>query len=164
MIAVSERSTVPCATPFPVAPDGIGLDGIVWSVMGAVCIPKEIADARFCWAVTFAEDAFWPARTHAREELCLGVVKGQLDVVVEGELRVAAPGEVLHLPRKTRHGLFNNSGKPVIALQWATPGDRMAELFRRLHNRSIAEAIEIGRLFGVTFAPPVSSAGSPSRT
>ncbi len=64
-----------------------------------------------------------------------------------------------HLPRGIVHAFFNNTGKPVNALFWATPAGRLVELYRKLHNVGHpGKATAMAPACGVVFDPPVSSA------
>lgn len=137
----------------------IGLDGVTWNVLGQVYLPKEITDERFVWYAVFPEETFVPPHTHADQDEFLYPLDGPIDVVIGGRRGVVAPGEVAHLPRGIVHSFFNNSGKAVHALFWATPAGRLVELYRRLHNvGSPARAVAIAPSYGVVFDPPVSSA------
>lgn len=137
----------------------IGLDGVVWNVLGQAYIPKEITDERFVWYAIFPEDTFVPPHTHAGQDEYLMPLDGTIDLLIDGERRAAAPGVPTKLPRGIPHAFFNNSGKPVAALFWATPAGQLVELYRKLHNvGSPRQAVQIAPAFGVTFDPPVSAA------
>ncbi len=136
-----------------------GLDGVVWNVLGQVYIPKEITDERFTWYAVFPEETFVPPHTHAEQDEYLMPLDGEIDVLIGGKRGVVRRGEVGHLPRGIPHAFFNNSGKPVHALFWATPAGRLVELYRKLHNiGSPGKAVAIAPSCGVVFDPPVSSA------
>ena len=136
-----------------------GLDGVVWNVLGQVYIPKEITDERFTWYAVFPEETFVPPHTHAEQDEYLMPLDGTIDVIIGGQRGVVRRGEVGHLPRGIPHAFFNNSGKPVNALFWATPAGRLVELYRKLHNiGSPGKAVAIAPSCGVVFDPPVSSA------
>jgi quercetin dioxygenase-like cupin family protein len=136
-----------------------GLDGVAWNVLGQVYIPKEITDERFTWYAVFPEEAFVPPHTHADQDEYLMPLDGEIDVLIGGVPGVVRRGEVGHLPRGVPHAFFNNTGKAVNALFWATPAGRLVELYRRLHNiGSPGKAVAIAPSCGVVFDPPVSSA------
>lgn len=137
----------------------VGLDGVAWNVLGQVYIPKEITDERFTWYAVFPEETFVPPHTHADQDEYLMPLDGQIDVLIGGVRGVVRRGEVGHLPRGVPHAFFNNTGKAVNALFWATPAGRLVELYRRLHNiGSPGKAVAIAPSCGVVFDPPVSSA------
>jgi quercetin dioxygenase-like cupin family protein len=136
-----------------------GLDGVAWNVLGQVYIPKEITDERFTWYAVFPEETFVPPHTHAEQDEYLMPLDGDIDVLIGGRRGVVRRGEVGHLPRGIPHAFFNNTGKPVNALFWATPAGKLVQLYRRLHNvGSPAKAVSIAPSCGVEFEPPVSSA------
>ncbi|MCU0968999.1 MAG: cupin domain-containing protein [Rubrivivax sp.] len=140
----------------PLTPEG--LDGVAWNVLGQVYLPKEIGTDRFVWYAIFPEETFVPPHTHAAQDEYLMPLDGPIDIVVGGRPGVVQPHEVGHLPRGIPHAFFNNSGKPVHALFWATPAGDLPTLYRRLHNiGSPARAVAIAPTCGVVFEPPVSS-------
>lgn len=141
----------------PLTPEG--LDGVAWNVLGQVYAPKEITPGRFTWFAVFAEETFVPPHTHAQQDEYLLPLDGDIDVVIGGQRGVVRRGEVGHLPRGVVHAFFNNTGKPVNALFWATPAGHLVELYRKLHNvGSPGKAVAIAPSHGVVFDPPVSSA------
>ncbi len=136
-----------------------GLDGVTWNVLGQVYIPKEITDERFTWYAVFPEETFVPPHTHADQDEYLMPLDGDIEITLGGQRRVLHPGEVGHLPRGIVHAFFNNTGKPVNALFWATPAGRLVELYRKLHNVGHpGKATAMAPACGVVFDPPVSSA------
>jgi quercetin dioxygenase-like cupin family protein len=136
-----------------------GLDGVAWNVLGQVYAPKEITPERFTWHAVFAEETFVPPHTHAEQDEFLMPLDGEIELLIGGQRSVVRRGEVGHLPRGIVHAFFNNTGKPVNALFWATPGGQLVELYRKLHNvGSPGKAVAIAPRFGVVFDPPVSSA------
>ena len=136
-----------------------GLDGVAWNVLGQVYLPKEVTDERFTWYAVFPEETFVPPHTHADQDEYLLPLDGEIEVLIDGVRGVLRKGEVGHLPRGRPHAFFNNTGKPVHALFWATPAGRLVELYRKLHNiGSPAKAVALAPSCGVVFEPPVSSA------
>jgi mannose-6-phosphate isomerase-like protein (cupin superfamily) len=148
----------PIAIP-PVTHTTDGLDGVAWNVLGQVYIPKEVTDDRFTWLAVFPEETFVPPHTHATQDEFLLPLDGVIEVVIGGRRSLVQQGQVGHLPRGVPHGFYNNTGKPVTALFWATPAGQLVELYRKLHNvGSAARATSIAPTCGVVFEPPVSSA------
>ena len=143
--------------PVPLTP--IGLNGIAWNVLGQVYLPKEITDERFTWFAVFPEETFVPPHTHEAQDEFLMPLDGEIEVVIGGKRGRVRQGEVGHLPRGIPHGFYNNTGKLVNALFWATPAGDLVALYRRLHNvGSAARATAIAPHHGVRFEPPISSA------
>ncbi|HCH24198.1 MAG TPA: cupin domain-containing protein [Oceanospirillaceae bacterium] len=139
--------------------DAIGLDGVVWNVLGQVYIPKHISADVFCWYAIFPEETFVPPHTHTEQDEFLMPLDGDMDVVINGKQSLVRKGETGHLPRGIPHSFFNNSGKPITALFWAEPAGQLVELYRKLNNVGNArDAVAMAPSCGVIFEPPVSSA------
>jgi quercetin dioxygenase-like cupin family protein len=142
-----------------VARTPVGLDGVVWNVLGQAYIPKEINEERFVWYAIFPEDTFVPPHAHAGQDEFLMPLDGNIDLLIGGRRHRATAGEATMLPRGIAHAFFNNSGKPVAALFWATPAGRLVELYRRLHNvGNPRKAVGIAPAYGVSFEPPPTAA------
>lgn len=136
-----------------------GLDGVVWNVLGQAYLPKEITDERLVWYAIFPEDTFVPPHTHAAQDEYLMPLDGDIDLLIGGQRQRATRGVPTMLPRGVPHAFFNNSGKAVAALFWATPAGQLVELYRKLHNiGNPRQAVAIAPAYGVTFGPPVSAA------
>ena len=52
---------------------------------------------------TFAPFVVTDEHTHPHEQITL-VVKGKVKFVIEGEVTIVSPGDVLHFPSNNRHG------------------------------------------------------------
>ncbi|GAB4038746.1 MAG: cupin domain-containing protein [Rubrivivax sp.] len=155
--ATDESAATPEVPDVPLT--AVGLDGVAWNILGQVYLPKEITEERFTWYAIFPEETFVPPHTHAAQDEYLMPLDGDIDIVVGGRRGVVRRGEVGRLPRGIVHSFFNNTGKPVHALFWATPAGSLVELYRRLHNvGSPAKAVGLAPACGVVFDPPVSSA------
>lgn len=140
----------------PLTPQG--LDGVAWNVLGQVYLPKEVTPERFTWYAIFPEETFVPPHTHAEQDEYLMPLDGEIEVVIGGERSMVRRGAVGHLPRGIPHGFYNNTGKPVHALFWASPAGDLVNLYRRLHNvGSPGTAVAMAPACGVVFELPVSS-------
>jgi mannose-6-phosphate isomerase-like protein (cupin superfamily) len=136
-----------------------GLDGVAWNVLGQVYTPKQVSDDSFSWHALFPEETFVPPHMHVDQDEYIFVIDGRIDLLLGGERTSAGTGDLVRMPRGIPHAFYNNSGKPVQALFWATPAQRLMQLYQRLHNvASPGDAVAIARDYGVLFGPPVSSA------
>ena len=136
-----------------------GLDGVTWNIMGQVYTPKQYDERQFIWHATFPEETFVPPHTHPDQDEFLSPLDGPVEVVIAGQRRTVAPGEVARLPKGQPHAFYNNSGKVVQALFWAEPAGLLPALYRRIHNvASPRRVTEIAPEYGVIFDAPISSA------
>ncbi|MGE4336709.1 MAG: cupin domain-containing protein [Pigmentiphaga sp.] len=136
-----------------------GLDGVSWNILGQVYVPKQASDDSFAWHATFPEESFVPPHTHPHQDEYIYVLDGHIDLLIDGEKRIAQAGDLVRMPRGIEHAFFNNSGRAVHALFWAAPAGKLVELYQRIHNvANPAEVVAIAREYDVLFGPPVSSA------
>ena len=132
-----------------------GLDGMVWNIMGQVYVPKQVTDTSFAWHATFPIETFVPPHIHTNQEEYIFVVDGALDLLLAGDARKAAAGDLVRMPRGIPHGIFNNSGRIVTALFWVSPTDKLVDLFKALHNvGDNREVVRIAAAHDVVFLPP----------
>lgn len=132
-----------------------GLDGVHWNVLGQIYTPKQISTESFSWHATFPIETFVPPHIHADQDEYIYMLDGAFDLLLDGQHRQARTGDLVRMPRKIPHGIFNNSGRVVTCLFWVTPAAQLVELFRALHNvGSTADAVRISAQYGVDFLPP----------
>ena len=142
-----------------ITPARSGVDAVVWNVLGQVYVPKQQTDDSFAWHATFPIETFVPPHVHPKQDEYIFVIDGRIDLLLDGKRRSAATGDLVRMPRGIPHAFYNNSGEAAMALFWAAPAGRLAELYPRLHNvADPAEVVRIAREYDVIFGPPVSSA------
>ena len=90
------------------------LNGMVWNVMGQIYIPKRHDAETLWWEAIMPEETFIPPHAHSTQDEFLYISEGELDMLMDGEEVHATAGKILHFPRCSNHGLFNNSGATVI--------------------------------------------------
>lgn len=73
-----------------------------------------------------------PTHWHPTQHEHFEVVEGALTVVVDGAERVLRAGDVLDVPARTAHRMWNAGPGPCRATWTVTPAQRTAELFRAL--------------------------------
>src|SRR6185437_16199975 len=136
-----------------------GIDGVSWNILGQVYVPKQASADSIAWHATFPEETFVPPHVHPHQDEYIFVLDGRIDLLLDGRKTSAGTGDLVRMPRGIDHAFFNNTGKPVTALFWATPAGKLLELYRRIHNMSSpAEVMRVAREYDVLFAPPISSA------
>lgn len=136
-----------------------GMDGVSWNILGQIYVPKQASDDSFSWHATFPVETFVPPHVHPYQDEYIFVLDGRIDLLLAGKKTSAAAGDLVRMPRGIPHAFFNNTGKPVTALFWATPAGKLQALYRRIHNMSSpAEVVAAAREYDVIFGPPVSSA------
>ncbi len=132
-----------------------GMDGVHWNVLGQIYTPKQITDSCFSWHATFPIETFVPPHIHADQDEYIYMLDGEFDLLLDGQHKQARAGDLVRMPRKIPHGIFNNSGSVVTCLFWVTPAAQLVELFKALHNvASTADAVRISAQYNVEFLPP----------
>lgn len=139
----------------------MGLDGIVWNVLGQAYVPKQVTSESFAWVATLPIESFIPPHIHDTQDEYIFVVDGALDLLLDGQRQSAASGDLVRMPRGIPHGIFNNAGRIATCLFWVTPTAKLVDLFKALHNvADTADVVRISAAHDVRFLPPTK--GSPS--
>ena len=73
-----------------------------------------------------------PTHWHPRQHEHFEVLAGELTVVVDGDQRVLRTGEVLDVPPRTAHRMWNAGPHACRATWTVTPAQRTEELFRTM--------------------------------
>jgi quercetin dioxygenase-like cupin family protein len=143
------------AMPAGVMPEGVGIDGISWNILGQTYIPKQISDSTFSWHATFPPGTFVPPHFHPDQDEFIYVLNGRFDLMVAGEDKSATNDELIVLPRNIPHGIFNKSDAPVTCFFWVTPTGPLVDLFTKINNVSDPqEVVRLAGQHGVEFLPP----------
>jgi quercetin dioxygenase-like cupin family protein len=138
-----------------VTPAGQGLDGIAWNILGQTYKPVAYSESSFAFDTLFPPGTFVPPHIHTNQDEFIRVLEGEFELVLDGQKALAKAGDLIRLPMGQAHGIFNNSGKPVRALFWVSPTQRLFELFSRIHNvADPAEVVRISATCDVNFLPP----------
>lgn len=83
------------------------------------------------------------------------MLDGTFDLWLDGENLAAAAGDLVRLPMRSRHGIFNRSDLPTRALFWVAPARRLYDLFTQLDGlREPEEVVRRSTVHGVHFLPP----------
>jgi hypothetical protein len=136
---------------------GDGLDGISWSILGQIYVPKQISEASFAWHATFGVGTFVPPHIHPLQDEFLYILDGTLDFMLDGADATATVGDLVRLPKGLPHGIFNNSGAIAKSLFWVAPTGRLVELFQGLHDlpeQTPDAVVALAAQYDVNFLPP----------
>jgi uncharacterized RmlC-like cupin family protein len=134
-----------------------GMDGISWSILGQIYVPKQLCDQSFSWHATIPAGAFVPPHIHPTQDEYVYVLEGRLDVVLDGRDFVATTGDLIRLPMGLPHGLFNTSEQTVKCLFWVTPTRKLYDLFWGIHalkDQSPEAVVALSAKHEVMFLPP----------
>jgi quercetin dioxygenase-like cupin family protein len=113
---------------------GVGIDGIVWNILGQTYVPKHVSEASFAWHATFPPGTFVPPHMHPTQDEFIYMLEGRFDLLLDGKLLVATTGDLIRLPRSVPHGIFNKTEQPVKCVFWVTPTRKLYDLFWALHS------------------------------
>lgn len=73
-----------------------------------------------------------PPHVHEREDEIIHILKGELEVFLDGKVLRANAGSIVNFPRLVAHGFRNVSAAPVHSLFVATPGKNFESFLREL--------------------------------
>ncbi len=138
-----------------ITPQGEGMDGLEWNILGQTYVPKQLSETSFSWTAEFPPGTFVPPHIHPTQDEFIYMFEGKFDLVLDGQSKTAGKGDLIRLPMGISHGIFNNSDAPVTCLFWVTPTRKLFELFTRIHD--VSDPQEVMRIAGeheVEFLPP----------
>lgn len=138
-----------------VTPDGEGMDGKSWDILGQTYVPKQLNENSFSWHATFPPGTFVPPHIHPTQDEFIYVLNGRFDLVLGGSEAVAEAGGLIRLPMNEPHGIFNKTDADVTCLFWVTPARRLYDLFEKIHGLGDPEeVVRISADHEVNFLPP----------
>jgi quercetin dioxygenase-like cupin family protein len=136
---------------------GTGIDGIVWNILGQTYIPKQVSEASFSWHAAFPPGTFVPPHIHPNQDEFIYMLDGRFDLVLDGREFFATAGDLIRLPMKIPHGIFNKSDQTVKCLFWVSPTRKLYDLFWAIHGmkeQSPPEVVALSAKHEVEFLPP----------
>jgi uncharacterized cupin superfamily protein len=134
-----------------------GLDGRIWNILGQTYTLKEDCDASMAWHALLPPGSFVPPHIHPTQDEFIYMFEGQLDVEIASNKTSAGPGDLIRLPMKVPHGIFNHSSSAVRCLFWVAPARKLRALFEKCHNlNDPAEVVRLSAQHEVNFLPPQS--------
>ena len=138
-----------------ITPNGAGIEGVEWNILGQRYFPKADCAASFAFETNSAPGQFVPVHVHPTQDEFILVQEGELHVKLDGVWSVARAGDLVRMPRGVPHGYFNKSDKPARALFWVSPAGQLRALFEVLHDMTdIPAVIEASARHEVDFLPP----------
>jgi quercetin dioxygenase-like cupin family protein len=141
-----------------ITPNGEGLAGKKWNILGQTYFPKASSDATFAFETNSAPGQFVPVHVHPTQDEFILVQDGELDLKLDGQWLKAKAGDLVRMPRGIPHGYFNKSDKPVRALFWVSPAGRLEQLFEKLDDLSdLDQVLKLSAEHDVDFLPPSAS-------
>ena len=88
--------------------------------MSAKSVPGEFMKAGF---VTKPEGEGPPLHMHPNEEQFMLVISGKMNMILGEENKEIQSGDLIHIPRNTRHGIFTTEGPAVFFAVKSPCGD-----------------------------------------
>ena len=141
-----------------ITPNGEGLGGKQWNILGQTYFPKASSDATFAFETNSAPGQFVPVHIHPAQDEFILVQEGELDLKLVGKWFKAKAGDLVRMPRGIPHGYFNKSDKPTRALFWVSPAGRLEALFEKLDNLAdLDQVLKLSSEHDVDFLPPSAS-------
>ncbi len=113
---------------------GLGIDGIVWNILGQTYVPKHVSESSFAWHATFPPGTFVPPHIHPTQDEFIYMLEGRFDLLLDGKEVTASAGDLIRLPKDIAHGIFNKTAQPVKCVFWVTPTRKLYDLFCTLHG------------------------------
>jgi 2-polyprenyl-6-methoxyphenol hydroxylase-like FAD-dependent oxidoreductase/mannose-6-phosphate isomerase-like protein (cupin superfamily) len=136
------------------------IDNLEWNILGQIYRPKQLSERSFTWHATFPPDTFVPPHIHPTQDEYVYVLEGELTLADGDADRVAGPGDLLRMPMRRPHGLFNRSGETVVCLFWVTPTGRLYDLFvaiDAMDDQTPDAVVALASTHEVEFLPPPPS-------
>lgn len=138
-----------------ITPAGKGVDDTVWSILGQTYMLKSNTPSSFSFETLFPPGTFVPPHIHAEQDEFIYMLDGTFDLFLAGSEVKASTGDLIRMPMRLPHGIFNKSSSPVKALFWVSPAGDLKTLFDNIHNvAEPGEVVRIASQYGVEFLPP----------
>src|SRR5271165_554155 len=134
-----------------------GIQGISWNILGQTYVPKNRTESSFSWHATFPPGTFVPPHIHPTQDEFIYMFEGRLDLVLDGKDCIATSGDLIRLPMRIAHGIFNKSDQPVKCFFWVSPTRRLYDLFWAIHRmkeQTPPEVVALSAKHEVIFLPP----------
>jgi len=136
---------------------GTGIDGISWNILGQTYVPKQVCENSFSWHATFPPGTSVPLHIHPTQNEFIYMLEGRLDFLLDGKECSATPGDLVRMPMKIPHGIFNKTDQTVKCFFWVAPTRKLYDLFSAIHSmkeQSPAEVVALAAKHEVMFLPP----------
>ena len=134
---------------------GTGIDGIVWKIVGQTYTPLVRSEHSMAWHAVFPPGTFVPPHIHHTQDEFVYVLSGVLEMDSPDATHRAGPGDLVCLPMRQPHGLFNRTSESVTCLFWVAPARRLWDLFVAIDGvEDPAEVARLASLHEIDFLPP----------
>jgi 2-polyprenyl-6-methoxyphenol hydroxylase-like FAD-dependent oxidoreductase/quercetin dioxygenase-like cupin family protein len=134
-----------------------GADGISWSILGQIYVPKHVDERSFTWHATLPPGTFVPPHLHRAQDEFIYMLGGTLELELDGAPDAAHAGDLIRLPMGVPHGLFNRSDGTVTCVFWVTPTRKLYDLFAGIDamaEQTPDEVVALSAEHEVDFLPP----------
>ena len=134
-----------------------GLEGISWNILGQTYVPKSLNEHSFSWHATFPPSTFVPPHIHPTQDEFIYMFEGEFELVIDGKIQFARPGDLVRMPRGIPHGIFNKTERTVKCFFWVSPTRRLFDLFWAIHSmkdQNPPEVVALSAKHEVMFLPP----------
>ena len=151
-----ENSAMAIMTP-GITRAGEGMEGISWNILGQTYVPKQVSENSFSWHATFPPGTFVPPHIHPTQDEFIYMLEGEFEMLFDGQVGFAKPGDLIRMPMGIPHGIFNKSDRIVKCLFWVSPTRRLFDLFWAIHNlpeQTPPEVVALSAKHEVDFLPP----------
>jgi uncharacterized RmlC-like cupin family protein len=122
------------------------VEATAWDILGQTYVPKSVCESSFSWHATLPAGSFVPPHIHLTQDEFIYLLEGRLEFLMDGKAAKAEPGDLIRLPMKIPHGIFNRTDSTVKCLFWVSPTGKMFELFQKLHK--VPDPVEVARISG----------------
>ena len=136
---------------------GTGIDGISWNILGQTYVPKQVCENSFSWHATFPPGTSVPPHIHPTQNEFIYMLEGRLDFLIDGKEFSATTGDLVRMPMKIPHGIFNKTDQTMKCFFWVAPTRKLYDLFSAIHSmkeQSPAEVVALAAEHEVMFLPP----------
>lgn len=130
-------------------------------VLGHVYVSKIETASTFAWLSHDPVGTGVPPHVHPTQDEFIHVFEGEYTLYLDGDWHTARAGDTVRMPRGIAHAYFNRSDEPASSMFWVSPGGKLANLFRLLHDLEDAdEVVRLSALNDVDFLPPGAVPGA----
>ena len=132
----------------------------VWNVLGHTYITKIETESTYSWLSIDPAGTGVPPHVHPTQDEFIYVLEGRYTLYLDGDWFTATAGDTVRMPRNIAHAYFNREEEPAKSVFWVSPGGKLANLFRLLHDvEDPDEVVRLSALNDVDFLPPGSVPG-----
>jgi len=133
----------------------------IWNVLGHQYITKVESASTYAWLSLDPAQTGVPPHVHPTQDEFIYVFDGVYTLYLDGQWHTAGPGDLVQMPRGLPHAYYNKTEAPAKSMFWVSPGGKLANLFRLLHNLTDPEeVVRLSALNEVDFLPPGSVEGA----